>query len=435
MKQLLMRWLFVALASVSGTARAADPLVQTSGQALLQDAVAIAPRLGITTDEALARIKALAATVSTTDRIRTQYRDRLAGLFVEHGPTMRIVVLLTGVTAPAGFTVDADGLAVPVEFRPGAVATRDQVLAAIDAHRAAISSAVRGVRGIGHDPRSGSLLLIVRPSPLLPPVAEIERQVTQIAGVPARVRLLSASIENLAAIGGGRVEGVVDGRRYYCTTGFVVRDDTQTGITTAAHCADDMTYRGPDGEERRLTLLGSWGAAYRDIQIHGGGGPATPLMFADRDRTVVRSVTGWRTRPQTRSGDIVCLRGESSGYACSLVDLPDFAPPGELCGGLCSASWVTVAGPACRHGDSGAPVFVGTTALGTLKAGAFLPGGGCAFYYYMSTDYLPDGWRIVTGPAPPEIAVATKPERSVRASRHPRGQPSAKRSPQRRRPA
>lgn len=423
MKWLVTRLLILLAATLPVAARAAEPVVETQAEALAQDAAAIAPRLGLTPAQALSRLRAQTATIPMTERLRVEYRERLAGLFIEHGATMQIVVLLTGVTAPAGFAVDADGLSVPVTFRTGALATREQILAAIDTYRAAISSVVPGVRGIGHDPHTGSLLLMVRPSPGLPPVAEIERKVALIAGVPVHVRLLAASIENLAAIGGGRVEGLVGSRRYYCTTGFVVRAGEQTGITTAAHCADDMSYRGPDGEERHLTLLGSWGAAYRDIQIHGGAGRAEPQFFVDRERTSVRPVSGWRTRPQTRSGDIVCLRGETSGYACSLVDLPDFAPPGELCGGLCSASWVTVAGPDCRHGDSGGPVFIGTTAMGTLKAGAFLPGGGCAFYYYMSTDYLPDGWRIVTAPVPPANTQAT----SMRATRDPGGEPASQR--------
>jgi hypothetical protein len=421
-----MRLLFTALvaahiAALSGVAHAADPVLQTAEQALALDAAAIAPRLGLTPEQALLQLQAQEATVPVTEQLRVQYRQRLAGLTIEHSPSMRIAVLLTGTEVPANFSVQAAGLTVPVEFRTGAGASREQVLRAIDLHRAEIYASVPGVRGIGHDPRTGALLLLVRPSPQLAPVPELEQSVGAIAGVPVRVRLLQAKIENLSAIGGGRVEGLVGGRRHYCTTGFVVRQGTQSGITTAAHCADDMTYRGPDGEERRLSMVGSWGAAFRDIQVHEGAGLVAPLFYSDRDKTVARSVTGWRTRPQTRSGDIVCLRGESSGYSCSLVELTDFAPPGELCGGLCSASWVTVAGPDCRHGDSGGPVFLGGTAYGTLKAGAFLPGGGCAFYYYMSTDYLPDGWRIVTAPplAPPTA--------SVRGPRHPRGQPAGQR--------
>jgi hypothetical protein len=57
---------------------------------------------------------------------------------------------------------------------------------------------------------------------------------------------------------------------------------------------------------------------------------------------------------------------------------------------------VTVTGPNCRNGDSGGPVFSGTIAFGIAKGGSYGPGGACNFYYYMSTDYLPPGWRLLT---------------------------------------
>jgi hypothetical protein len=217
-------------------------------------------------------------------------------------------------------------------------------------------------------------------------------------GLPVRIRRLDALLQDSAAIGGGRVEGAnPDGRRFRCTTGFVVRDPTgKLGITTAAHCPDTLHWRGSDGEERLLPMLGAWGAAQNDLQIHGGVGPAEPLLFSNTGKSEVRPVTSWATRPMTRPGDWLCLRGESSGYACSEVELTDFAPAGDLCGGLCTSSWVTLRGPECRRGDSGAPIFLGTIAYGTLKGGAYLPDGSCAFSYYQSVDYLPDGWRLLT---------------------------------------
>ncbi|RZM17708.1 MAG: hypothetical protein EOP67_62055, partial [Sphingomonas sp.] len=63
----------------------------------------------------------------------------------------------------------------------------------------------------------------------------------------------------------------------------------------------------------------------------------------------------------------------------------------------------TVAGPVCKGGDSGSPVFLGTTAFGIVKGGSYRSDGSCAFYFYMSTDYLPNGWRLLTSDtaAPP----------------------------------
>jgi hypothetical protein len=271
-------------------------------------------------------------------------------------------------------------------------------LRVLDAKRAELPKLVPGYRGAGVDPATGGLIVMQRSTADRRSIAHLEQLLSDRLGVPTRVRRLDATIANSAAIGGGRVEGTSsDGRRWRCTTGFVVRDGGgRLGVTTAAHCPDELSWRGPKGEERRLPMAEAWGAAHHDIQIHTGVGAPEGVIFTDRAKTMVRPVTSWVTRPMTRPGDWLCMRGESSGYACSVVELTDFAPAGELCGGLCAASWVTMAGPECRRGDSGAPIMSGSYAYGVLKGGAYLAGGACAFSFYQSVDYLPGSWRLVT---------------------------------------
>ncbi|WP_258168959.1 S1 family peptidase [Salmonella enterica] len=92
-----------------------------------------------------------------------------------------------------------------------------------------------------------------------------------------------------------------------------------------------------------------------------------------------------------------------TGYSCALVQLTDFAPAGDLCGGACLPTWVTVSGPTCKGGDSGSPVFSGTTALGVLKGASYRGDGTCVFYFYMSVDYLPQGWQLLQ--VPPPVAI------------------------------
>lgn len=390
----ILATLFLATA-ICFPAQADVPAKQDPAEALVADAVSYAARMGVSQAEAERRLRLQLASIAVTERLRGQYRDRLSGIFIEHSPEWRIVVSLAEPMGAVRLLLPAGEDKIPVEIRGGAEATRAQVLAAIDRHRAAIAGAVPGTRGMGHDPRTGELVVMQRLSSAVRPVEVVEAELRRLTGVPVRVRRLQASFENAAAAGGSRVEGRgTSGTRWFCTTGFVVSDGEQTGVTTAAHCPDGMTYRGPDGEERLLKFAGGWGTAYRDVQVHTGVGKASGLFFADQERTVARPVTGWLTRPMTRAGDWVCKRGEASGASCSTVEMTDFAPPGELCGGLCSASWVTVRGPQCRRGDSGAPVFIGTTALGVLKGGAFMKGEDCAFYYYMSVDYLPEDWRL-----------------------------------------
>jgi hypothetical protein len=150
-----------------------------------------------------------------------------------------------------------------------------------------------------------------------------------------------------------------------------------------------------DGSTATLPMIGSWGAGYQDVQINGSPDSPLPLFYSNRGAGTLRRVTTWRNVASTRAGDFVCHYGESSGYSCATVELTDYAPPGDLCGGPCSPTWVTVKGPSCIPGDSGGPVFSGEVAFGIAK-GVNRSGGQCLFYYYMSTDYLPSPWRLLT---------------------------------------
>ena len=76
--------------------------------------------------------------------------------------------------------------------------------------------------------------------------------------------------------------------------------------------------------------------------------------------------------------------------------MPDYAPPGALCAGPCEPLFTTLAGPQCGAGDSGGPIFFGTTAGGSSTGGSKGPDGtSCNFSYFQSVDYLPPGWRLI----------------------------------------
>jgi hypothetical protein len=217
--------------------------------------------------------------------------------------------------------------------------------------------------------------------------------------VPVRVVINDLVESNMAVaggaiVGGGRVEGLTDGYRQRCTTGFVVTDGARDGIATAAHCPDELLYRDAAHDNVPLAFAGQWGLGYQDVQINLSPEATDPYFYADRDAGSLRAVASWRNRASTRAGDFVCHWGESSHYSCAEVELTDYAPPGALCGGPCEPTWVTVAGPNCIAGDSGGPVFSGAIALGIAKGINRRPDGQCGFYYYMSTDYLPPPWRL-----------------------------------------
>ena len=363
------------------------------------DAPAYAKAFGVPVDTARARLDALAALAGPIATLRATYRDRLAGIAIDHAPALRLRVLLTGIAPVADRVVVAGSLGVPVTFATGAPATLEQLRTALANSEAELRAALGSPPGIGIDQRTGELVVIVGKDDLASDTRDaVTARLRDIAGVPLRIRSIDVPGIDLAAEGGGRLIGTDpgDGKRYMCTAGFVVTDGTRTAIATAAHCPDTISYVDADRHETPLTFVGQWGWGYQDVQINASDTALPPLFFTDTRRTESRMPTGQRRVADTTAGDFVCHRGERTGYSCALVELTDFAPAGDLCGGACTPSWVTVAGPHCGGGDSGAPVFVDTTAIGIVKGGSYRGDGTCAFYFYMSLDYLPAGWRLLT---------------------------------------
>jgi streptogrisin C len=372
--------------------------LESPSEALAQDAAEYARLEGVSLDEALRRLRFQEGSIAKTDALRDEFKDRFAGLVIQHQPDYRIIVLLTGNAWVQDRFIAAGGSVVPVNFRTGAAATHEQLVRALDQHQMEMRDLLPRPQGMGVDERTGEIIVRARASDLdKDQLAEKEQRLAVIAGVPVRIRLLDEDDADLSVEGGSRVAGVDarDGRTYSCTTGFVVTDSLRTGIVTAAHCPDELTYYGPDGAQVPLSFVGQWGALTRDVQVHVTSAPQKPEFYVDKDRKFVRPLTGARSRSSTRIGDVVCHRGESSGYSCALVELVDFAPPGSLCGGPCEPVWVTVAGPACHGGDSGGPIFAGTTAFGIVKGASYKRNGECIFYFYMSVDYLPEGWSLL----------------------------------------
>jgi streptogrisin C len=388
-----MRWWFALL--VIGFASAASAqAVQTQAESIADDAIQYAAQFGVTPDEAVRRLKAQQASIAESDAISREFADRIAGISIEHFPDYRIVVLLTGEEPVA----DRSAAGVPIIFRPGAKATHTQAVASMRRHLIDLRADLPNARGAGYDQRTGEVVLLVTSADAQQyGVEAIRTRAEQVSGVPVRVVINELRESNLSVDGGGRVEGIsnVTGRRSVCTTGFVITNGETTAITTAAHCPDDLTYVDPDGNTANLPMIGSWGAGYQDVQINGSPDSPQPLFYSNRGAGTLRRVATWRNVAGTRAGDFVCHYGESSGYSCAIIELTDYAPPGDLCGGPCSPTWVTVKGPGCIPGDSGGPVFSGSVAFGIAKGVNRTAAGQCLFYYYMSTDYLPAPWRLL----------------------------------------
>ncbi len=369
--------------------------LQTPDEAIRQDAAAVADLFGISSDEAQRALQLQEASVTLTDEIVRRFAERFVGIAIDHKPGFRITVLLTGDAPVADEFVSLAGEQVVVRFRVGAPASHAELVQAISAYQATMRSTLVGPPGLGIDQRTGDLVVTVSNRDVeREGLAPLQSRLSSLTRVPVRVRAVDQLTENMSSIAGGtRMVGSPPGdpRRYMCTAGFVVTDGARTALTTAAHCPDLLSADDIGGHEQLLAFVGQWGWGNQDVQINASPDPLEPVFLADTAKTVRRPVTGARGRAGTRAGDIVCHRGERTGYSCATIELTDFAPAGDLCGGACLPTWTTVSGPVCKGGDSGSPVFLGTTAYGIVKGGSYRTDGSCAFYFYMSIDYLPTG--------------------------------------------
>jgi hypothetical protein len=395
--------LIIDVSAMAQTAPPPDGAVaplQSASEAVRQDAAAVADMLGISADEALRQLRLQEGSVGATDGIARRFAARFVGVSVDHKPGFRVTVLLTGAAPVADELIDIDGEQVAVTFHVGARASHAELVQAISAHQSAMRAKLLRPPGLGIDQRTGDLVVTVSSKDVeREGLASLQDRLSSLTHVPVRVRAVDLPAVNMSSIEGGtRMVGSLPGdpRRYMCTAGFVVTDDVRTALTTAAHCPDTLSAYDSGGREQVLDFVGQWGWGNQDVQLHASAAPLGPVFLADTAKTVRRPVTSARGRAGTRAGDIVCHRGERTGYSCSQVELTDFAPAGDLCGGACLPTWTTVAGPVCKGGDSGSPVFLGTTAFGIVKGGSYRSDGSCAFYFYMSVDYLPSGWRLLT---------------------------------------
>ena len=92
------------------------------------------------------------------------------------------------------------------------------------------------------------------------------------------------------------------GRRNLCTTAFVVtngetqRDHDRGALPGRAHLSSIAT-----ASTVTLPMIGSWGAAYQDVQINGSPDSPEPLFYSNRGAGSLRRLASWRKRRRARA--------------------------------------------------------------------------------------------------------------------------------------
>lgn len=169
----------------------------------------------------------------------------------------------------------------------------------------------------------------------------------------------------------------------YCTSGFsVVHSSGTTGMTTAGHCRDNMTFRGAG-----LTHIADRFSGPYDLQWH-----TTPFVDRPwvRDNLDVRTITAGRGRLGQPEGSTVCGFGQGGAepeFTCGTIIDRSYRPQSASYNNPTS-TFVLVGNnnaDISDAGDSGGPWYTGSTALGITSGGNL---GSRVFY--MSITYFND---------------------------------------------
>ncbi|MGK5530072.1 S1 family peptidase [Streptomyces sp. URMC 129] len=190
--------------------------------------------------------------------------------------------------------------------------------------------------------------------------------------VPGELTPLLAGGEGIRASGG-----------WSCSVGFNVLQGTTKYFVTAGHCTEGYprwsveVTGSPVGPTADSSFPGNdWGVVYYDYQ--GYQGPGGVYLWNGTFRPITGAAEAYIGMPVERSGRTTGLRG---GTVTGLNWTVDYGG-GDVVSGLIQTN-------ACAEpGDSGGPLFSGTTAVGLTSGGSGNCSSGGTTYYQPITEVL-----------------------------------------------
>ncbi len=156
---ILVAWLATSAAQAEEPRRI-DP-VQPAGSARYPDAAEAARGSGIGEAEAARRLRLQEVSAPQVSKLRREFADRLAGLYLESEDDYRLVVRLKGEAPVADRWIGTGSDRMRIQFLAGAAATLAETLEKIAASMPAIGARLPGLMGTGVDERTGEVMLDV----------------------------------------------------------------------------------------------------------------------------------------------------------------------------------------------------------------------------------------------------------------------------------
>ncbi len=328
--------------------------------------------------EAEARYRSLKSVAAAPLEARIQAAEpaTFGGLYVEHQPDFRIVVMFTRKPAEtlAKYTQD------PV-FVAGTSPQSLEMLLATQAEGGAQLQA-RGVEfESGLDVKRSLVTFYVKDE------VAARRTLRPLLGAVdfVKIKVVKGFTVTTAIQGGNRIAGAT----IACTTGFNVFDaERELGILTAGHCDNAASYQGVAAP---MVFQAEQDAGDYDVQWHkeSATGPRQPQA---NEITLINGpsptleITSVLPSTAMHLGDVVCKSGISGHYACGTIqDMNSMSNYNGVIGRYIRARNLS-AGPLSVEGDSGGPVFSNHAAVGIIHGRG---GEGTGFendLYYMPIE-------------------------------------------------
>ncbi len=253
----------------------------TTEQAFEAEILEVAKAQRVSPNQARSILNIEAQSGEIVAAIRERYKNRLAGIFIEHNAEgHRLVVRLKGAElVPKQSHQFGDDVLI-VDFQPGATHTVNELVAALNTvTQGDVAASIPGAHGGYVDERTGELVIEVNPNSEAGKgsAAVVAREMVQkLVGVPVRIEKGEAA-EIQAVFGSGTLGNG-------CTAGFTVNHAASglQGVLTAGHCqtaSGSDTYSGIDG-------------ATATLEQKAGCKTLKPIFSGTRERQKRSSVPG-----------------------------------------------------------------------------------------------------------------------------------------------
>jgi len=364
------------------------------------DAEMYAADMGVDLEEAIRRLKLQADIGRLNADLLEKEPEAYGGLWIQHRPDYRVVALFTrdGETILRRYAQETP-LASLVEVR-----SADATYMELERIRAEVDQTVDGWHidhGTAVDVRENRVELYVVETERLADAMEQHEfhfpenvEVHHVEWLP----------EEVMEIHGGLVLTSGQGN---CTSGFSVSHSsvpfgTRYGIVTAGHCPDDLEYLASplpfvDGVLGMCGTGSPLSCSIYDAQWHTAPGfdVTNRIYYRDPPAEVYRDITSRTSANNQPVGAYVCKYGKTSLFGCGTIIIDNY-------NGIQKVLDVEV-----LPGDSGGPVFSGSSAYGIILASALCTSDNCAIYLPADRfeGYL--GVQVLTSAPPPSTSTST----------------------------